>query len=245
MQADLFPHEDLSGDRFFYTAITASCILHLVAIAYLTVLNNHYAWMQTPTQIEISYKQIVRKTTPEPQMEVLSRQDKTGSAKPSLPKDNDFFSAMKNLTAMVKPEVKDVSRISDDVGTLNKKTVPKIEPLDMERKISVPLLTGEKISNPQYLTYNQSIRQKIMQRAYRYIDNPHFQSGGVYLTFILARTGELREINIIENKTNANDYLRQVAIRSVREASPFAPFPQDLRYPELTFNVIISFELRD
>ena len=57
--------------------------------------------------------------------------------------------------------------------------------------------------------------------------------------------GELQRVKVIENETKANDFLRAVGIRSIKESGPFPPFPKELRYPELTFNVVISFELGD
>jgi hypothetical protein len=36
-----------------------------------------------------------------------------------------------------------------------------------------------------------------------------------------------------------------VGVKSVQEAGPFPPFPQDLNYPELTFNVSISFQYKE
>ena len=117
--------------------------------------------------------------------------------------------------------------------------------LKSERKISVPVLKSEKITNVKYVSYNESIRQKIRQQAYKYAENPDFQSGEVYLTFVLGSDGQLKDIKIIEDKTRANTFLRNVGLRSVREASPFAAFPKDLMYPELTFNVVISFEVKE
>jgi len=34
-------------------------------------------------------------------------------------------------------------------------------------------------------------------------------------------------------------------LRSIKDANPFPPFPKDLNYPELTFNVVISFEVNE
>ena len=38
--------------------------------------------------------------------------------------------------------------------------------------------------------------------------------------------------------------MKNVGLRSIQESSPFSPFPKDLSYPELTFNVVISFEVK-
>ena len=62
---------------------------------------------------------------------------------------------------------------------------------------------------------------------------------------MLSSDGSLKEIKIINNKTVANDYLRNVGLRSIKESSPFPAFPFDLKYPELSFNIVISFEIHD
>ena len=126
---------------------------------------------------------------------------------------------------------------------LEKKLSPKITPKEMQRSISVPMLHSEKITNPQYLSYNQTIRQRIRQRAYQYVDHPDFATGEVYLAFIIDQQGRLRDVHILAAQTTANQYLQDIGLRSVREAAPFKPFPEDLVYPELTFNVAISFTI--
>ena len=112
-----------------------------------------------------------------------------------------------------------------------------------KRSISVPVVATQKITNPNYIGYNDRIRDKIRNRAYFYIDDPQFQQGEVYLTFIVTSDGNLKDLQIIGERTHANDYLRAVGLRSVKESSPFPPFPASLKYPELSFNVVISFQV--
>ena len=38
------------------------------------------------------------------------------------------------------------------------------------------------------------------------------------------------------------DYLRSVALKSIKESNPFPPFPIGFNYPEFTFNLMISFQ---
>ena len=118
--------------------------------------------------------------------------------------------------------------------------------LDASRKITLPPIGTTKITNPKYITYNDDMREaisrNIKQRAYTYVNHPDFEAGQVYLTFVLASNGMLRQLQIIENKTAANDYLRRVALKSIQESSPFPPFPAGFDYPEFTFNLLISFQ---
>ena len=54
-----------------------------------------------------------------------------------------------------------------------------------------------------------------------------------------------RLIQSLPETLQANEFLRNVGMKSVQEAGPFPPFPKDLNYPELTFNVQISFQYRE
>ena len=119
----------------------------------------------------------------------------------------------------------------------------KVKGLNVNRKISVPALHSEKINTPAYANYYQVVRERIKQRAY--LNYSQLVDGEVYLTFIVSADGNIGQVKIIEEKTSANEYLRNVVLKSVRESNPFPIFPKDLKYPELTFNVIISFQVSE
>jgi hypothetical protein len=117
-----------------------------------------------------------------------------------------------------------------------------VKKIQIDRKISLPT-TVVKINNPIYHNYYQQIRDLIRKSAFRNFTRMH--SGEVYLTFVVLSSGILKKMRLIEDKTNADDYLRQIALKSLTESSPFPPFPKELKYPQLSFNVIISFEIGD
>ena len=195
-----------------------------------------------PKKIEVTYQKIVPKSqksnsSQTKNLKVVKREPKITEKVEIIPKD-------KHVPALMRKSIKDISKLNGKF-MLEKKSMRRVSSLSGRGKIKIPLLKSEKITNVKYLTYNQSIREKIKQKAYDYIDHPDFKEGEVYLTFILASTGFLREIKIIEEKTTANDYLREIGMKCIRESSPFPPFPEDLNYPELTFNVIISFEIQE
>ena len=104
-------------------------------------------------------------------------------------------------------------------------------------------MKSEKINNPVYLDYYQIVRNKIKERAYR--NYSRTDAGEVYLTFVLASDGSLKQIKLVDEKTSGGAYLKDVGLKSIRDSSPFPSFPRDLAYPELSFNVIISFEVKN
>jgi TonB family protein len=115
------------------------------------------------------------------------------------------------------------------------------EALAIKKKISLPKIEMARINNPSYISYYQIVREKIRRSAYQ--NYTHNEIGEVYLSFIISNDGYVRDIRLIEAKTRANDYLKKIALRSVRDASPFPNFPKELDYPQLSFNIVISFEV--
>ena len=111
----------------------------------------------------------------------------------------------------------------------------------MRRKISLPPIDMERIKNPSYISYYQFVREKIKRAAYQ--NYTTYKTGEVYLSFILSSDGYLRQVRLIEEKSSPSEYLREIAMNSIRAASPFPGFPKELNYPQLSFNVVISFEL--
>lgn len=115
------------------------------------------------------------------------------------------------------------------------------ELIAIKRKIDLPPIEMAKIDNPSYIIYYQIVREKIRRSAYQ--NYTHNETGEVYISFIISNDGFIKDVRMIEEKTTANNYLKSIALSSVRDASPFPNFPRELDYPQLSFNIIISFEI--
>ncbi len=115
-----------------------------------------------------------------------------------------------------------------------------IEKFTLEKKVILPEIPLPKITSPAYFSYYQKIREKIRICAYRNYTRP--EEGEVYLSFCIASNGSLKKIDLQEEKSKATEYLKNIALKSVRDGSPYPAFPKDLEFGELSFNVIISFE---
>jgi len=95
-----------------------------------------------------------------------------------------------------------------------------------------------------YIDYYQSIREKIRQLVEKNYMS-FLDYGEVCLHFVLTSDGKLLEIRVLEERSTNNPQLKEIVKRSVREASPFSSFPEDLNLKELSFNVTVSFELEE
>jgi len=120
---------------------------------------------------------------------------------------------------------------------------PEVRPdiIAVKKRISLPHVDIDKINNPSYLSYYQVVREKIRRCAYQ--NYATSDTGEVYISFIVSSMGYLEETRLVDEKSPANAYLRDTALKSIKDASPFPKFPAELSYSQLSFNVIISFEI--
>ncbi|MBN1913251.1 MAG: TonB C-terminal domain-containing protein [Candidatus Omnitrophica bacterium] len=125
--------------------------------------------------------------------------------------------------------------------TFDKPALAKPDIISIKKKITLPVFEPNKINNPSYISYYQIVREKIRRSAYQ--NYARTETGEVYLSFVIFSDGSLKELKLSEEKSAASPYLREVASRSINEASPFPAFPEELDYPQLSFNIVISFEI--
>ncbi|MDP1853892.1 MAG: TonB family protein [Candidatus Omnitrophota bacterium] len=103
--------------------------------------------------------------------------------------------------------------------------------------------------NPLYLKYYEATRGEIRRYAYYNVVEhlvPNYSraySGEVCLYFTIVSDGSLKELRVIDDKSTQDNYLKEIAMRSIKDAAPFPVIPKELDYPELSFTIIISFDL--
>ncbi len=122
-----------------------------------------------------------------------------------------------------------------------KPTFTSLDLMAIKKKITLPAIEMAKIDNPSYISYYQIVREKIRRSAYQ--NYTHNQTGEVYISFIISNDGLIKGARLVEERSSANEYLKSTALRSVNDAAPFPNFPKELDYPQLSFNIVISFEI--
>ncbi|MFH0856194.1 MAG: energy transducer TonB [Candidatus Omnitrophota bacterium] len=125
--------------------------------------------------------------------------------------------------------------------TFDKPLLAKPDIIAIRKKVTLPEVDLAKIGNPSYISYYQVVREKIRRSAYQNYNRS--DTGEVYVTFIISSSGYLNDYRLVEEKSRAADYLKEIALASVRNAAPFPRFPKELDYSQLSFNVVISFEV--
>ena len=212
-------------------ALVLSLIIHLVIFVKLSFENKNLL-KRSFKNMEVTYYRL---------------QLQTQKADLQLPKkETDKEKIFKKTEVLLEKKdtpltpIKDISKLDNTLIT-NTKQPAMITQVQVKRKVTVPPLKSEKITNPLYQNYYQAIRTMIKDRAYA---NYHkLDTGEVYLTFVLTSNGTLKQVQLMEERSTATHYLREVSLKSIKESTPFPPFPKDLVYPELSFNVVISFEV--
>lgn len=93
-----------------------------------------------------------------------------------------------------------------------------------------------------YAGYYRMVREKIRKAAV--INQPkNFQEGQVCLAFSVSKDGTLENVTVVSSKSLASELLKAVALKSVRDAAPFAPIPSELNQDSVNFSLTISFIL--
>lgn len=168
----------------------------------------------------------------------------------AAPKREPLFKLSPNLSAdkRLPPAYIDKEKVFLDKRGLNKQLPDFAKPAfiksdlpDIKKKITLPPVTLEKINNPSYTSYYQFLREKIKRAAYQNYNSS--EVGEVTLAFIVSRAGSLRELRLSEDSFSISPALKEIAARSVKEASPFPTFPKELDYLELPFKLTIIFEV--
>lgn len=126
-------------------------------------------------------------------------------------------------------------------STFIKPAFIKPDIIAIKKKITLPPVDMNKVNNPSYISYYQIVREKIRRAAYQ--NYSRTEEGEAYLSFIISNQGYLKEVQFVSEKSNASQFLKEISLKSINEAAPFPAFPKELDYPQLSFNVIISFEI--
>jgi outer membrane biosynthesis protein TonB len=197
---------------------------------------NLFSKAKEEQKLEVSYLKAPPKPKEEP--------------RPALPK--------KELLVKLPPKIIADTRIpppflrSEETFKINKTSLPqelpftkpafiKADIIAIKKKITLPPIDMNKINNPTYISYYQIVREKIKRAAYQ--NYACYETGEVYLSFIIANDGVLTDVRLVDEKSSSSPNLRGISLRSIKEASPFPIFPKELDYPHLSFNVIVSFEI--
>lgn len=228
----------MKTDRIFLYALVISFAVH-GAVLLQNAGFNVFSPDRKPEKIEVSY---IKESPNKPKLDKTVPVFKEGREFLPLPSKI----TLDNTKAPQYPQIPKELMVKSP-GSFSRETIftkpvaMKPDVIAIKKKITLPPVNLDKINNPSYISYYQIVREKIRRAAYQ--NYSRIDTGEVYLTFVVAGDGSLQQVRVVDERSSAKPYLKDIARKSLQEASPFPRFPEALNYPELSFNVIISFEV--
>jgi len=226
-------------DKILMLALAVSLLAH-GALVFKTPFSNFIAISPRERKMEITYIK--------PKPEAVKPVAKFNPAPSALLRENFLkLDAKASLNKSIPPpfigrdQMPNPKSHDFKPADFAKPAVSSPDVIAIKKKITLPPINLGKINNPSYISYYQIVREKIRRCAYR--NYTYNETGEVYLSFIISSEGALKDVRLVEEKSARNPYLQDIALRSVKEAAPFSDFPKDLDYLQLSFNIIISFEI--
>ncbi len=231
-------------DRFFLYAMIISLAIHAGCLTHFLVAHRGVKFWKTRPEMAYNIVKPVKKD------DAARPEQRINEVNPDLLEkivDPVKLSSDAQVTGKVPQPLQQDALFKEpnvmDNAQMFERKPERLKGVKVTKEVSVPMLKSDKINTPSYITYYQIVRDRIRDRAYS--NYTKLSVGEVFVTFIIKEDGALSGLQVLEGKSSANDFLRDVGVKSVQEGAPFPPFPKDLSYPELTFNVSISFQYRE
>ncbi|KPK98436.1 MAG: hypothetical protein AMJ95_04160 [Omnitrophica WOR_2 bacterium SM23_72] len=224
------------SDRVFQIALIISLLIH-GAIFFQNPNLDLFPRSKESKKLSVSYVKPPQKPKPETKPKVVPKKE-------PLLKLPERISLERKLPPLYaeKPDIfKEIRTPTAKQVSFTKPAFLKPDILAVKKKITLPSPELDKINNPVYLSYYQIVREKIKRAAYQSYTGK--EVGEVTVSFVILNNGQLQELRLIEEKSVFSPYLRDTALRSIKEACPFPAFPKELDYPQLSFNLAITFEV--
>ena len=219
-------------DNFLFKALFILLAAHtaILCATYLSRINDPHYKALISHRVEISYKPVHKKAADIHEYPIKMAQRLDFSNNPKIFTDGAISVSL----------VKDKRALP--FGMIYERK-PERRIMESGFRVSIAPIKSEKINNPVYAAYNEMVRELIKEKVYQNFDK--MEKGSVYLTFLLDEHGVLKAAKIIPEKTDASDHLQEIAIRSLREASPFPPFLKGMNLTEYPFNIEIQYQINN
>lgn len=215
------------SDRIFMWAFGLSLGAHLILLIGQAL---SLSWLPRPRNLKplnVVYEQETAKEELRVLQEQLARikRDTTSSPAPTI--------------SGTRPQV----RIPDRPSLTAGKTLVDIMP-DHATVIDLTNLVDAARGDPVLLSYFSAIREQIQRTANRHVWGQQERDEGLVLvSFVLLAEGQVEAVQVAGDRSADSGLLREVAVRIVRAAAPFPPFPPSIGEPNKTIVVPLEFLL--
>lgn len=238
-------------DRAFKYALIFSVFFHAAIIIEWPFYRHLFTNQNQYKDIEITYLKIKEPPLPAPKSEVLTKATQT---KVEFPQPTKMISKeLPKGTGVEKAEAMPTKKESATPVEAKKEDTNIVKKPMLEQRSSVEIkqmsiqksegITSIDLKSLRLVppSYAQAVRNKIRKN----LDFPKSAvEGDVFVRFIIASDGELRELSIIDEKSTKDGFLRELVFEAIKNSSPFPKFPNDVTVPEVKFTCQISFEIK-
>lgn len=220
-------------ENFIFKAIFLSLAAHtaILCVTYFNRINDPHYKVLSQRQVEISYKPAHKRSVDIREHPIRLAQHL------DLNNDPKLFSNGTIPVSLVK------ERPALPFGMIYERKPEYMNSMELSHEVFIVPIKSEKINNPVYAAYNEMVRDRIKEKVYANYDK--LEKGSVYLTFLVDEHGVLKAAQIIQEKTNASEHLQEIAMNSLREASPFPAFLKGMNLSEYPFNIEIQYQVSD
>ncbi len=210
-------------NNYWPLALTLSLLFHtLIFTRYSFFLNR----VSKPETQPLDKKNITKlEIAPEKIEKIIQRRpDDTPAIKPLPYLENFIDKLIQNnspAAALNKPQI-----FRENIKEI---VFSETEPQESELK-----------KNDAYMSYYRLIREKIKANAYNNYNSK--RKGEILVSFLILNDGSLKDVSLNSNLINSK-VLERIALKSIKDSSPFPAFPKELRrYSQLRFNISIYFK---
>ena len=226
----------MNSNRVFQIAVLVSVIAHGIILFQNPNLYTP-PHKEKEQQLEVSYVKPPQETKRAERSEKLLKREPFLNIPPKISLDKRIPPPFLDKENILKTDKITLQRNLD----FAKPSAAKLDILAIKKKITLPPIEMNKINNPSYLSYYQIVREKIKRAAYQNYTGR--ETGEITISFVISNDGILKDLRLLEERSSISEYLREIALRSIKDASPFPNFPKELDYPRLSFNLAITFEI--
>jgi len=225
----LLLYRQMYDGKTFKIAVLVSVLIH--SALFFSIPNlSFFPSRKSLENLKITYYKI--KQEPKPKTIARKKTEPVAEKLPEIKKEE-----MLRPPKPAKEEVKKVERETRHIKPVEKKEEKKFEAVVKEEKDDARKAT--------YISYYRAVREKIKRYADRnYLRNRRLGEGEVFLSFVVASSGELLQVKVVTGRSVDDPLLRNIGMNSIRDANPFPSFPKGMSQYQITFNVIIAFEHR-
>lgn len=231
-------------NRSFKYAVIFSIIFHALAVLNWPFYRYLFSDKSQFKEIEITYLRTQEPPAPKkPEAAVKRSQPQLESAQPAKIVSEELPKAGQPKKTEPAASKKNISEIKKDEAKIENKPAPEQRAKVVVKQTVIPKTeTTASVDLKEMRLVPPSYAQTVRSRIIDNLNSEDSESDGdVFVRFVITAKGELKDINIIDEKSSKEGSLRRMAFEAVRDSSPFPKFPKDVLAPEITFTCQISF----